>query len=947
MSLRSALLLTCFFCGQFLFAGNIDSLLQELNSAKDTARVFKFLELSMHYRPINIDSSEYYLQSANDYLSEIRGKFSSNDIEKYEAFYYQQKGLLNHRIDEYDSALVYYKKAYEIYVRHDLLVKQVQFLINIGVLHEDQGRFSKALEYYFNSARLADSASLTLEQSRIYINIGVVYLNQQKFKKALLYFKKAIPLKKKVNDKQGEALAYNNIGIVYYYLDEYDKVLRNFKKSLNIYRQINDIRSQAQPFFNIAEIHYEQGELKKALYYYKKSYEIEKQLNKRADQAVSLIAIGNVYKDLKKIDDAIRVQQEAIDILRSIGANHELATALLELSYSYEARGDYKKALEKYKAHKRFEDSVFNMRKEAQIAKIQEQYESEQKDQEIALLKKQNKLAVLENKQQQEQISNRQRIAILGLLVGAFGLFALIMLYRLYRQKKLSNQMLELKNEAIQRKNAEITDVVQKLESSSRGRKAFYRNILTEFSNPLSKISALARLISGSSTTEDIQTSIKHIKGNVFELNKVFEDLFRATEIETGDNQLQKEGIKISELAEHLLRKFTPIANQKNITLNYNIDESCPEIVELDPYKYFQILSNLTVDAIKRAFPGGNVNVDFYYEKPDLLRVRVKDNGDPISDSYKEELYAFFQEKEDLVYTTDRLGLSLGVVKNLVDTFGGSIFIDSNSKQETEFTVAIPAGIMSISTFSFKANGLSLKNANYRHGKVLIAGQPENFARELELNLAKYKMNFVLQQAKDENEALQFLSESAYDICIIDLPEKTGEVEDLVKTFYAAKGDQNIRFIGLSAHISKGYLQECHKVGVTTVVEKPVEIFNLIVEIERSFNALDIKANPLLGFYLDGADEKDPEKKQKIDQAQAQNIDKNIMLINAGLRQKEWKTVMEQIHRIRADKHLLLNREMVQQLNVIEKECVTTRNVDVMSNALILFQKKWNKIKAI
>jgi len=947
MSLRSALLLTCLFWGQFLFAGNVDSLMQELNSAKDTARFLKFLELSRHYRSVNIDSSEYYLQSANDYLSEIKDKFSSNVIEKYDAIYYQQKGVLMHRIDEYDSALVNYKNAYELYVEQNHLEKQVQILINMGALYEQQGEFSKALEYYFNSSRLADSAELIQEQSRIYINIGVVYLNQQKFKKALLYFQNAIPLKKKAKDRKGEALVYNNIGIVYYYLDEYDKVLRNFKKSLNIYRQINDIRSQAQPYFNIAEIHYEQGELKKALYYYKKSYEIEKQLNNRSGQAVSLIAIGNVYKDLKKIDDAIRVQQEAVNILRSIGANHELATALLELSYSYEARGNYKKALEKYKAHKRLEDSVFNMRKEAQIAKIQEQYESEQKDQEIALLKKQNKLAVLENKQQQEQIGNRQRIAILGLLVGAFGLFALIMLYRLYRQKKLSNQMLELKNEAIQRKNTEITDVVQKLESSLRGRKTFYRNILTEFSHPLSKISAVARLISNSSTFENIQTSIKHIKGNVFELNKVFEDLFRATKIETGDNQLQKEGTQISEIAEHLLRKFTPLANQRKIELNYNLDDSCPEIVELDPYKYFQMLSNLTIDAIKRALPGGRVNVDFYYEKPDLLRVRVKDSGDAISDSYKEELYAFFQEKDDLVYTTDKLGLGLGVVKSLVDAFGGSIFIDSNSEQETEYTVAIPAGIMSKSTFSFKANGQGLRNANQQPGKVLITGQPEDFVRNLELGLAKYKMNLVLQQAEDENMALQFLSESTYDICIIDLPDNTAEVEDLVKTFYSAKGDYNIRFVGLSDNISKGYLQECHKAGVATVVEKPVEIFNLIVEIERSFNALDIKAGSLLGFYLESTDGEDSEKKQKIEQAQVQNIDKKIMLINAGLRQKEWKTVMEQINRMRVDKHLLISREMVHQLNVIEKECVTTRNVEVMGNALNLFQKEWNKIKSV
>ena len=947
MSLRFALLLLYLFYGQIIFASNVDSLMQELNSAKDTAKVQQYLEISLYYRFVDIDSSEYYLQSAHNYLYEIRDQFSSSVIEEYEARYYQQKGLLMHRIDEYDSALVNYNKAYQIYVEQDLLDKQVQILINMGALHEDQGGFSKALEYYFNSSRLADSAELALEQSRIYINIGVVYLNQQKFQKALHYFQKAIPLKKEVNDKKGEALVYNNIGIAYYYLEKYDKVLRNFKKSLNIYRQINDIRSQAQPYFNIAEIHYEQGELKKALYYYKKSYEIEKQLNSRSDQAVSLMAIGNVYKDLKKIDDAIRVQQEAVNILRDIGANHELATALLELSYSYEAQGNYKKALEKYKAHKRFRDSVFNIRKEAQIAKIQEQYESEQKDQEIALLKKQNKLAALENKQQQEQISNRQRIAILGLLVGAFGLFALIMLYRLYRQKKLSNQMLELKNEAIKRKNAEITDVAQKLESSLRGRKTFYRNILTEFSHPLSKISAVTRLISNSSSPGNIQTSIAHVKGSVFELNRVFEDLSRATKIETDDIQLRKEGVKISELAEHLLRRFKPLANHRKIELNYYIDDSCPEVIELDPGKYFQILSNLTTDAIKRVLHGGRINVDFYYEKPDLLRVRVKDNGDAVSDIYKEMLYAQFQEKEDLVYITDKLGLGLGVVKSLVDAFGGSIFIDSNSEQETEFTVAVPAGIMSKSTFNFKGNGQRSKGADYQYGMVLVAGQPEGFVRDLELALATFKMNLVLKRAEDGNNALELMSEKQYDICIINLPDNPAEIEGLVKAFHSAKGDHNIRIIGLSDNVSKGYLQECYKAGVAAVVEKPVEIFDLIVEIERSFNAVDVEDGTLLGFYLEGTEGKGFQKNQKIKQSLSQEIDKKITVINAALRQKEWKTVMEQINGIRADKHLLLNSEMVKHLNVIEKECVTTRNVDVMGNALNLFLKKWNKIKTV
>lgn len=938
MRLRLLLIVASLCILQLGHASKIDSLLQIVNTGQDTMQVKALLKLADAYRTNDLDSSNYYLKKARENLDRMKGNFDNGLIDRYEGFYHQHKGIQLHNIDNYDSALYHYNLAYKSYTQFNLIDKQAQILNNIGAIYESKGDFSKALDYYYRLLRIADSASLKMQKSRAHLNIGVVYLNQQKFEESLKFFNKALPLKKELEDKRGEALVYNNIGIVYYYLGQYDKVLKNFKRSLNIYRQLNDLRSQAMPYFNIAEIYYEQGELKEALYYYKKSYEIDKQLNNHSGQAYSLLAIGNVYKDLKKYRDAIRVQKTAVDILEKIGAQHDLANALLELSYSYEVQGSYQKALKHYKQHKRVLDSVFNLRKETQIAKIKEQYESEQKDQEIALLKKQNRLAELENKQKEEKVLSRQRIAIMSLAIAALVLFALVMIFRLYRQKKLSNQMLEFKNEAIQRKNHEASQALQQLESTLANLQGFLSNITKEFRAPISILTGFSKLILRNPNNETAERYLKQINRSSTRLNRKLGDLTAAVEFEAGEFTIKKQGVEVADIASYLINTYDSFAKLRKVELSCSIDQACPDIVEVDPVKYFQVLTNLLDNAIRFTLPGEKVDVKFQYEKPNHLKVKILDSGMGITEDKKERIYSFFQDSDASIFkNAAEFGLGLSIVKMILEAFEGKIFIDSQPGMGTEFTVSIPAEMVDKKTFEFKSITHYLFDHSTKHIKVLIAEESSNIADEIETMLTYYAGSMQVKKVANFDEANEELEQTNYNLILFDLNNHQMDFPEKVSKLRRISRNQNLKVMALANEITGDLSKRCRNTGIESLMEKPVEPDKLIIEMERIsnndpiqeiisiINAFDNSANT-------GINNTDA------DTLHENGIQEKVIKLNVAIRQKEWQKVLEYVNLIRTENAEFLSREMVQQLNTIERECVTTQNIEIMIGSLDAFQ---------
>lgn len=130
---------------------------------------------------------------------------------------------------------------------------------------------------------------------------------------------------------------------------------------------------------------------------------------------------------------------EAIQFYRDEGIKTEVEGMLGELAVAYEFAGQYQKQAETLKAQMKLSQELYQSDQQKNLANLQQLYESKDKEQQIELLERQNRL-----KEQLLEI-NKQRNMI-WLLAGIVAVFSTILVFVMYRKARKANLRLKAAN---------------------------------------------------------------------------------------------------------------------------------------------------------------------------------------------------------------------------------------------------------------------------------------------------------------------------------------------------------------------------------------------------------------------------------------------------------------------------------------------------------------------
>lgn len=132
-----------------------------------------------------------------------------------------------------------------------------------------------------------------------------------------------------------------------------------------------------------------------------------------------------------------------------------------------------------------------------------------------------------------------------------------------------------------------------------------------------------------------------------------------------------------------ITRLAMDIFNEDYINVNFDKEEI---IIKFDRTQLIRVITNLVKNAIQAISndrtPIINVRV---FEQNDNAIITVEDNGIGITE---ENIPKIFEPK--FTTKTSGMGLGLGMVKNIVETYNGSITFTSEENKGTTFTVTIP-----------------------------------------------------------------------------------------------------------------------------------------------------------------------------------------------------------------------------------------------------------------
>jgi signal transduction histidine kinase len=142
-----------------------------------------------------------------------------------------------------------------------------------------------------------------------------------------------------------------------------------------------------------------------------------------------------------------------------------------------------------------------------------------------------------------------------------------------------------------------------------------------------------------------------------------------------------REQVEDSELVAQVLLKRPP---PEAVTVNNEIDPNLPPVY-VDPRQIMQVLTNLVVNGYQAMPEGGELTISVQV-RGDEVALSITDTGHGISE---ENLHKLFEP----LFTTKAKGIGLGlaVSKNLLESNGGNIEVESIEGIGTTFTVLLPA----------------------------------------------------------------------------------------------------------------------------------------------------------------------------------------------------------------------------------------------------------------
>ncbi len=172
-------------------------------------------------------------------------------------------------------------------------------------------------------------------------------------------------------------------------------------------------------------------------------------------------------------------------------------------------------------------------------------------------------------------------------------------------------------------------------------------------------------------------------------LTKLVRELLELSRLESGKIQLKEDMIAVKQLIEFSVQPVLLQFNDKNVRLISDVDSDIPEFIA-DFQQLSWVVSNLVTNALRFTEPGGSVTVNATTDGEDLI-VAVRDTGCGIEPEEVDKVFDKFVQLHDSSNPSPgSVGLGLSIAKEIVELYGGRIWVDSRVGVGSVFTFSMP-----------------------------------------------------------------------------------------------------------------------------------------------------------------------------------------------------------------------------------------------------------------
>ena len=359
------------------------------------------------------------------------------------------------------------------------------------------------------------------------------------------------------------------------------------------------------------------------------------------------------------------------------------------------------------------------------------------------------------------------------------------------------------------------------LRDADRRKDEFLAVLAHELRNPLAPIYNSLHVLRTTGAQDSIAKSVSEMmERQVNHMVRLVDDLLEVSRITCGKIVLRKESVDVAGIVRSAVETSQPFIDAPGHEL---IVEIAPEplVVEGDPVRLIQVVSNLLNNAAKYTDAGGRIWLTVRKDGNDAA-ISVRDTGVGIPASMLPRVFELFaQVDRPAGLARGGLGIGLTLVKTLAELHGGSVHVHSDGDERgSEFVVRLPLASVQVPTQP--DSGESSAPALHASPKVLVVDDNRDAADSLGMLLGVLGTDFRI--VYDGPSALAAVATYKPDVVLLDIGMPGMDGHEVARRIRQQPQAQNVTLVALTGWGQEEDRSRSEAAGFDRHLIKPADI---------------------------------------------------------------------------------------------------------------------------
>lgn len=438
---------------------------------------------------------------------------------------------------------------------------------------------------------------------------------------------------------------------------------------------------------------------------------------------------------------------------------------------------------------------------------------------------------------------------------------------------------------------------------ANQAKSEFLAHMSHELRTPMNAVIGLIELALATPSPADQRRYVAVAKDSAESLLHLLNEALDLSKIEAGKLEIHVQPFAVGECVEKVVETLSPQAIAKGLRVDYKIAPAVPPLLEGDPERLRQIVTNLVANAIKFTRVGEvalEVDACAAGENSFQLHLIVRDTGIGIPREKQSSIFeAFVQADASTTRRYGGSGLGLTIVAQLVQRLAGTIRVESEVGRGSTFHVCIPCRRISpikggvvdadhaalpVRSGPHASTPTATADIQSRRGSLRVLVAEDTSANQLLVRGILESRGHQVMMVESGLQVVEAIRKATFDAVLMDvqMPELDGlaAVGEIRRWERETRAVRSTPIIALTAWATPGYRERCLSAGMNAYLTKPTGAAELIAALEQSVWQCDSSTQ------RDGAEEAAKSRPSKIfdRQASLERLEGNEIL---------WKQLVE------------------------------------------------------